>query len=113
VELGLATGIAEQGDDDGAMALARSFKALTRLKSVPSILKNDDDEPEDAELGCSCYCAPCSDGRCNECECRGCDATDCGAANCLCAGSSQATSDQAPLEIFEAELEAIELTLRT
>jgi ATP-dependent Clp protease, protease subunit len=48
VELGLATGIAAQGDDDGsALALARSFKALSRLRAVPEILKTE--EPEEPE----------------------------------------------------------------
>jgi ATP-dependent protease ClpP protease subunit len=68
LELGLATGIAEQSDDDGdsAMALARGFKSLERLKAVPAILK----EPEAAEVA-------------------------------------------AGLDLFEAELQMIELTLRT
>jgi ATP-dependent Clp protease protease subunit len=113
LELGLATGVAEPATvDEGALALARSFKALKRMKAVPAALRNDDDVEDDA--GCSCYCAPCSDGRCNECECRGCDAMDCDAANCLCAGSTQAKqAGAATLSPYEAELEAIELTLQT
>lgn len=112
IELGLATGISEAKpeESESALALARSFKALKRMKSVPAVLRNDDSDPEDSETTCSCYCAPCTDGRCNECECRGCDATDCGAENCLCAGSQ--TSDAATLTIYERELEALELTLR-
>ena len=81
---GLATGIAEDDEnDDAAMALARSFKALRRLKNVPTALRNDESDGDP----CQCYCAPCQDDRCNECECRGCDAENCGANNCECAGS--------------------------
>lgn len=115
VELGLATGIAapEPAEEESALALARSFKALKRMKSVPAALRNDEDGDVEDQEGCSCYCAPCTDGRCNECECRGCDAMDCGAANCLCAGSTEAKqTSAATLSVYEAELEAIELALR-
>lgn len=116
LDLGLATGIAAPAAEDAdALALARSFKILQQMKSVPDALKNQDEEPEDQQGECSCYCAPCTDGRCNECECRGCDATDCGAENCMCAGSAAAKQrgNTASLDTYEAELQAIELTLRT
>lgn len=53
IDNGLATAIAEEDDgDDAAMALARSFKALGRLKNVPDVLRadaEDEAEPEAAE----------------------------------------------------------------
>lgn len=110
VELGLATGIAEpEPEDASAMALARSFKALTRLKKVPDVLKQDDSDPEDA-AECTCTCSGCADGVCSQCDCSGCSSMNCTAANCLCA---QGTEDKAAgLTIFEAELEAMEMGLR-
>jgi ATP-dependent Clp protease protease subunit len=109
VALGLATGIAEpEPEDASAMALARSFKALTRLKKVPEVLKQQDDDPDDAVVPCSCVCNSCVSGVCSECNCAGCDASNCEAAACNC---GQTAEDQT-LTIFEAELEAIEFGLR-
>lgn len=117
IDKGLATAIAENDEnDDAAMALAKSFKALVHMKHVPDALKNDD-----SDAGCSCYCAPCQDGRCNECECRGCDATDCAANNCECAGSTQAADGtelgdantvEVELSTLESELQLLELRSR-
>jgi ATP-dependent Clp protease, protease subunit len=109
VELGLATGVA--GPDAGdatALALARSFKALKRLKAVPPALTEE--APKDQD-GCSCYCAGCTMGNCPDCNCSGCDSMDCENTDCLCASNTMETA--VPLSIFEQELEAIELTLRT
>ena len=104
LELGLATGITADEDEEAAMALARSFKSLKRMRAVPDVLK----AAEDAE--CACPCAACSDGMCDLCSCAGCEATNCTNNACNCAGSTEAAT---PLEIFEAELQAIELTLQT
>jgi ATP-dependent Clp protease protease subunit len=129
LELGLATAIAEPDEEEtaAAMALARGFQALKRMKKVPESLKVAAPKAEDGDAMCSCYCAPCSDGRCLECECRGCDATDCAAENCQCAGSTQsaaipqsvrssvpAVADlaAADLTIFEAELLLVEMASR-
>jgi hypothetical protein len=117
LDKGLATAIAENDEnDDAAMALARSFKALRRLNKVPDALKATEPRNDEGDAECSCYCAPCQDGRCIECECRGCDAEDCGANNCLCAGSvdlDDDVDDVAQIEIelstLEAELQLIEL----
>lgn len=117
LELGLATAITEPApeEEESALALARSFKSLKRMKSVPAALRNDGDEDsQDQQPGeCSCYCAPCQDGRCGECECRGCDAQDCEAQSCNCAGSMARANDAATLEAYERELEVVELRLRT
>jgi ATP-dependent protease ClpP protease subunit len=116
VDKGLATAIARNDEnDDAAMALARSFKALAHMKHVPETLKPVDPK-NDAGDDCTCYCAPCQDGRCVECECRGCDSTTCGADNCNCAGSSQGDDgdidDKAELEHLEDELQLMELRSR-
>ena len=119
IDKGLATAIAENDEnDDAAMALARSFKTLARMKAVPEALRNDE---ADGDGDCTCYCAPCQDGRCNECECRGCDATNCGANNCECAGSAGVADDddmsdragaEVELSTLEAELQLMELRSR-
>jgi ATP-dependent protease ClpP protease subunit len=76
LELGLATALAEPEPDDGAaaLALARSFKALKRLKKVPAVLTAEDD-PEPAP-------------------------------------EPEPEEEDAPLDLYERELEAMELTLQ-
>jgi ATP-dependent protease ClpP protease subunit len=113
VDKGLATSIAQNDEnDDAAMALAGSFKALKRFKNAPRTLRAD---AADGDGECTCYCAPCQDGRCGECECRGCDADNCGAKNCNCV---QPTADDVPadsaetkpdLSAFEAQLQMLTL----
>jgi ATP-dependent Clp protease protease subunit len=108
--LGLATGVAEpEPQDANALALARSFKGLSRLKKVPEILRADDGDPDDAATDCSCNCIGCADGVCALCDCSGCASANCSATNCQC---GQTAEDAAALTIFEAELEAIEIGLR-
>jgi ATP-dependent protease ClpP protease subunit len=113
LELGLATGITEPAPEDvtKALALARSFKALKRLKSVPAVLRSED-APDNQFNACTCDCASCSDGSCDGCDCSGCPSMTCEAAACNCAGRTEDKAASAPLSIFEAELEALELTLR-
>jgi enoyl-CoA hydratase/carnithine racemase len=114
VSLGLATGVAEpEPGDESALALARSFKALKRLKAVPETLQETAAKNQEAD--CSCYCASCAGGRCPGCECDGCDSMSCDNDSCLCANNAMARTkpEGMPLSIFEVELEAIELSLRT
>jgi hypothetical protein len=107
---GLATGIAEDDEnDDAAMALARSFKALARMTKLPEKLRAD---AADGDGACECYCAPCQDDRCLECECRGCDAENCGANNCECAGSESADGAEADAPDAKAELARMQDQLR-
>jgi len=81
VSNGLATTIAE-ADDDDALALARTFKSLARLKNVPEKLRNDEADGDP----CDCLCDQCQNGNCDGCDCDGCDAENCGAEDCECAG---------------------------
>jgi ATP-dependent Clp protease protease subunit len=111
LDKGLCTAIAQNDEnDDAAMAMAGSFKALKRLKNVPRTLRNDDADGDDA---CTCYCAPCQDDRCDECECGYCDADNCGAENCNCVHNDpeDAPDAKADLSAFEAELQLIERTV--
>ena len=117
---GLATAIAENDEnDDAAMALAGSFKALKRFKNAPRTLQAMHNDAADGDA-CDCYCAPCQDGRCNECECRGCDAQNCEAKNCNCTQPAEPgakvdpemNSTAAEIEALEADLQMIELRSR-
>ena len=106
IDKGLATTIAEADEnDDAAMALAGSFKALKRLHNVPRKLRAD----ELSDGACECYCAPCQDGRCNECECRGCDAENCAAKNCNCTQVATDPDASADLSAFEAQLQFLSI----
>ena len=111
VQEGFATAIAEddEGDDDSAMALARSFKSLAKLKNVPAALKTKNDD--DGDLGdgtdCSCPCMPCVDGNCADCDCAGCESDDCTAEACDCGG----VVEDSNLSLYEARLRLLEMQL--
>jgi ATP-dependent protease ClpP protease subunit len=104
---GLATAIVgNEGDPAAAeaMALARSFKSLSRLKTVPEVLRNQ---------ACGCPCDSCANGDCMDCNCGGCESEDCGADACNCANNlMDKVKVPADLSIFEAELELVEMNLR-
>lgn len=110
VDLNLATGIAEVGEEDSAsaMAMARRFKALARMKNVPSSLRNDEGDGDP----CDCTCQACQDGNCSACDCQGCEATNCGAQACNCSSdSAENASNLSDLSLFEAQLELIDHNL--
>jgi ATP-dependent protease ClpP protease subunit len=72
VDEGFATAIAAEEDDgDAAMALARSFKSLAKMKKVPAAL-----QPK-ASSACGCECAACAQGDCADCDVEDCDVEDC------------------------------------
>jgi ATP-dependent protease ClpP protease subunit len=93
---GLATGIAEDPEEEGeaAMAKARRFKALARMKNVPVQLKT---KPKAAD-SCECTCSECESG-----DCSGCDNPDCTDANCLDC-PMQADTENSNLTQYEARL---------
>lgn len=68
---GFATSIAEQPNEP-AMAMAKGFKVLGKMKKVPDALKN---AVEPAE--CACECTACMDGECEDCT-----NADCNDVNC-------------------------------
>lgn len=103
VQEGFATSVAED-EDDSAMALARSFRQLAKLKNVPESLKVS------AENGaCTCQCQPCIDGNCTSCDCDGCDAVNCGAFDCDCESNMLASAEEQPsnLSQYEARLKLL------
>jgi ATP-dependent Clp protease, protease subunit len=108
VDQGFATGIDEaEPDDDEAMALARSFKSLAKLKNVPEKLRS---AAVHAEVGCTCTCGACVDGNCADCACTGCNAEDCTASDCNCGNSVQdddGDTMDSNLSQYEARLKLI------
>jgi ATP-dependent protease ClpP protease subunit len=97
VSEGFATAVAAAGeDDDAAMALARSFKSLAKMKKVPEVLKA-------ADRVCSCDCEACVDGNCAECDMEGCHDADCAAAGCPVGASV----DDSNLSQYEARLKLL------
>lgn len=70
---GFATAIAElpQAEEQKAMARAKRFKALGRLKHVPDALRPA------AKAVCECECAACQDGDCASCSNQECEDPDC------------------------------------
>lgn len=106
VDAGFATAIA--GDDaDQALALARSFKSLQKMKRVPEKLKAAADVDDD----CECSCVPCENGNCEDCDCAGCDAMNCASEDCNCAGEASADDDDSVedsnLSQYEARLKLL------
>lgn len=106
VEQGFATNIVEEPDRSAAVAAlaqARQFKALGRMKHVPAQLKADPPPPEatqkapppapptenpaaaasaappraDNGNGCACGCPGCKDGDCSTCDDPECDDPNC------------------------------------
>lgn len=71
---GFATAIAAEPDqqvEENALAMARKFKTLARMKQVPEKLKAS------AADECQCPCAACVDG-----DCENCNNTECEDPNC-------------------------------
>jgi ATP-dependent protease ClpP protease subunit len=80
IDQGFATGITEQQPEDevAAMAMARGFKSLNRMKKVPGTLQNKtkDDDLDNAN-GCECDCPACQEGDCASCSNEGCEDPNC------------------------------------
>lgn len=70
---GFATAIAAEKNEP-AMAMARNFKVLGKMKKVPDALKNAK-EPEVDE--CDCSCQACTDGDCENCTNSACADVNC------------------------------------
>jgi ATP-dependent protease ClpP protease subunit len=87
VDQGFATAVAEEDEEDDGqnMALAKSFKALRKLKNVPAALKPKAGETD----ACECKCGPCKDGNCPACDCTGCAAENCGSGACDCGNGAK------------------------
>jgi ATP-dependent Clp protease protease subunit len=76
LDQGFANNITEEpGIAETALALARQFKALGRMKHVPKALQNEGGL--DGAAKCECDCANCLDGDCDTCT-----NADCADPNC-------------------------------
>lgn len=71
VNAGFATEVAESSQTVAAMAQARRFAALGKLKRVPAALKAS------AVDECPCDCQNCLDGNCDACDNPACDSAEC------------------------------------
>jgi len=104
---GFATAVATDDDDDSAMALAKSFKQLAKLKNVPAAFKPSDADEADDDI-CTCACGPCVDGDCEACTCTGCDSQNCGAMDCDCdAMATEPGAADSNLSQYEARLKLL------
>lgn len=102
VEQGFATAVAEAGeDDDAAMALARSFKSLAKMKKVPEVLKAADDTV------CGCKCEGCTTGDCADCDMEDCADADCAAAGCTMGSGALQSIQESNLSQYEARLKLL------
>ncbi len=78
LDKGFATAIATESNEP-AMAMARGFKVLAKMKKVPDSLKNS--------AACACACENCAASNCMNCTASDCDDKNC--ANCpMQAGSA-------------------------
>lgn len=90
---GFATAIAEQPNEP-AMAMAKGFKVLGKMKKLPEELKNAK-EPEPDGDECECSCQACMDG-----ECENCTNAACEDANCVdCPMQAEEAGNSAPPEV--------------
>ena len=123
LDQGFATAITEEaGISETALALARRFKALGRMKHLPKALRKDDADK------CGCDCQNCEDGNCDECTNVDCDDPSC--LDCpmqVDAGASavsiadaraaledmEAGADALPIEAVRGHIDSIEAILST
>jgi len=123
VDGGFATAIAAE-DDGAAMAMARKFKALARMKNLPEQLKPDKEAMQtvaatskvvtppsvvavasETTSECACPCDPCVDGTCNSCTHEACDCQNC--EDCPMAG----VTAESNLSLYEARAKRLTLSL--
>lgn len=79
---GFATAITEEPDvqiESSALALARQFKALRKMKHVPAALKRGASARDEE---CECDCASCLAGDCSACSNADCDDAVCAENGC-------------------------------
>jgi len=74
VSMGFATAIAAETNEP-AMAMARGFKVLDKMKAVPEALKQP--AAKAAAMECECSCQACQDGECEDCSNSACDDPNC------------------------------------
>jgi ATP-dependent protease ClpP protease subunit len=82
VDGGFATAIAQEPNEEeeaAAMAMARGFKTLAKLKHVPDNLRDPAAASPNAsnDNDCDCDCEACKDNRCQECSNEDCDDPNC------------------------------------
>jgi ATP-dependent protease ClpP protease subunit len=92
---GFATAIAEPATDesDKAMAMARGFRALNKMKHVPAALKPAN------QAECECDCENCQTG-----DCQNCTNQDCSDANCTDCPMQAGSGNSSNLSLYEARL---------
>lgn len=122
VKEGFATQIAKDDDDDSAMAMARGFKSLGRLKNLPEQLKasgdpepapapdpqdpTSDPDPAPAEPTCDCPCEACQSSNCADCTHDACACENC--EDCPMKPDAN-TPEDSNLSAYEARLSFLKL----
>lgn len=93
VDKGFANGISEQDEasQQAALAFARGFKLLGKMKNVPDKLKAE------AEVQCECACENCQDG-----DCANCTNVDCEDPNCVDCPMQNTAAQSSDLSLYEA-----------
>jgi ATP-dependent protease ClpP protease subunit len=106
VEQGFATAIVEPPAEEerAAMAMARGFKVLARLKKLPQALRGQPpnppttSEPQNSEAECECRCEECVEGNCAKCS-----NPDCVDENCVdCPMQEQASAKITQMDMARA-----------
>jgi ATP-dependent Clp protease protease subunit len=91
LDQGFCTNIVEEPEiGPTALALAKQFRALGRMKHLPKALQNDGDLDDAAE--CACDCPNCLDGNCDRCDNPECDDPNC--EDCPMQAEAQASVDE-------------------
>lgn len=96
VDQGFATGIVAQPEEEEAtaMAMARGFKVLAKLKQVPEVLQ----KKASNDNGCNCECSACGDGNCADCSNESCEDPEC----LDCPMQSDETENASNLSLIQA-----------
>jgi ATP-dependent protease ClpP protease subunit len=99
---GFATAIVAEADDareTNALAMARNFRALAGMKTLPENLKNAETP------ACECACDNCQAG-----DCANCTNVDCDDANCMDCPMQADAENASNLSLYEARAKMLRLT---
>jgi ATP-dependent Clp protease protease subunit len=103
VKEGFATAIAEFSGEQKALAIAKQFKAFSKMRRLPEVFRPEDTavEPE-----CECQCSACMNGDCEECTEVGCEDPNCTDCPMQSSASAEAetTSAESDLSLYEARI---------
>lgn len=111
---GFATAIADTANNE-AVAMARGFKVLAKMKRVPDHLQNARPHvtpPVEASMdACGCECSACKGGNCSSCSMVGCEDPNCEDCPMQANPGNESTAEvtaESNLSLYESRLTVLD-----